>query len=357
MLEQMRQNSRGLIIYVLFGILIAMFILEFGPQSGQETAGCTAQKSYAVEVNGHDVSEPSWRYAMAAAQGRGSMSAERARAVRLRESAIDMLIERELLAQAAEAAGVRVNDANLDEGIASGLIYILGQGGRGQRPWTMGTFNYEYVERLSQTLGLSGVPAFREEQRRERLAQAMRDLITTGVKASPEEVLEAYTRDNSTVSVEFVKFSSQEAAAELTPSEADIDAFLKDHAAEVDARYERDKALYVGGGPWVKLRLISVAATTPVNPVKEGEPVPPDTGLATAQAALARIKNKEDFAKVAKEVSSDARSARHGGLSEWRRLSSFVGWGQAATDALGKLKKGELSEVIKTDTGYVSVRV
>ena len=33
MLKQMRQQSRSLLIYVLFGIVIAVFIINFGPQS------------------------------------------------------------------------------------------------------------------------------------------------------------------------------------------------------------------------------------------------------------------------------------------------------------------------------------
>ena len=35
MLQEMRENSRSAIIYVLFGILIAAFVISFGPQSGQ----------------------------------------------------------------------------------------------------------------------------------------------------------------------------------------------------------------------------------------------------------------------------------------------------------------------------------
>src|SRR5262245_55939453 len=37
MLEQMRRSSQSLLIYVLFGIVIAVFIINFGPQS---TGGC-----------------------------------------------------------------------------------------------------------------------------------------------------------------------------------------------------------------------------------------------------------------------------------------------------------------------------
>jgi hypothetical protein len=33
MLEQMRQQSRSLLIYLLFSIVIVVFIVNFGPQS------------------------------------------------------------------------------------------------------------------------------------------------------------------------------------------------------------------------------------------------------------------------------------------------------------------------------------
>ena len=40
MLEQMRKSSQSLLIYVLFGIVIAVFIINFGPQS----QGCHASR-------------------------------------------------------------------------------------------------------------------------------------------------------------------------------------------------------------------------------------------------------------------------------------------------------------------------
>ena len=39
MLEQMRKHSRSFIIYIFFGIIIAVFVINFGPQS----QGCVAE--------------------------------------------------------------------------------------------------------------------------------------------------------------------------------------------------------------------------------------------------------------------------------------------------------------------------
>ena len=46
MLEQMRRSSQSLLIYVLFGILIAVFIINFAPQS---MGGCEGTRTGSVE--------------------------------------------------------------------------------------------------------------------------------------------------------------------------------------------------------------------------------------------------------------------------------------------------------------------
>ena len=64
MLEQMRKSSRSLLIYVLFGIVIAVFIINFGPQSQGST--CEQQMGgndhYAAKVGGETITPNSFRY-------------------------------------------------------------------------------------------------------------------------------------------------------------------------------------------------------------------------------------------------------------------------------------------------------
>jgi hypothetical protein len=56
MLEQMRRNSRSVLIWTLFGIIIVVFIISFGPQS----QGATCDQSmgedlYAAKVAGQTI--------------------------------------------------------------------------------------------------------------------------------------------------------------------------------------------------------------------------------------------------------------------------------------------------------------
>ena len=64
MLEQMRKSSQSLLIYVLFGIVIAVFIINFGPQSrGAAVMGRWRRGDhYAAKVAGDIVSTSDFRY-------------------------------------------------------------------------------------------------------------------------------------------------------------------------------------------------------------------------------------------------------------------------------------------------------
>ena len=63
MLEQMRKSSQSLLIYVLFGIVIAVFIINFGPQSrGGSCESTMANDHYAAKVAGELVTSSDFHY-------------------------------------------------------------------------------------------------------------------------------------------------------------------------------------------------------------------------------------------------------------------------------------------------------
>ena len=63
MLEQMRKSSQSLLIYLLFGIVIAVFIINFGPQSrGGSCESTMADDHYAAKVSGQMITKNDFRY-------------------------------------------------------------------------------------------------------------------------------------------------------------------------------------------------------------------------------------------------------------------------------------------------------
>ena len=127
MLEQMRKSSQSLLIYVLFGIVIAVFIINFGPQS--RGGGCDGQRRRGT------MTRPRWpaiRFPTSAFRygflllGGAQYPSQMAKQRRLKETVMDKLIERELLAQEAERLGYGVTDEEVEDLVADSKMIGLG---------------------------------------------------------------------------------------------------------------------------------------------------------------------------------------------------------------------------------------
>jgi peptidyl-prolyl cis-trans isomerase C len=74
-----------------------------------------------------------------------------------------------------------------------------------------------------------------------------------------------------------------------------------------------------------------------------------------AKAIIAELNKKGDFAKIAKEKSKDAGSAKNGGDLEWQAPNRFV---KPFSDAMVALKKGSFSQVpVKSDFGFHIIKL
>src|ERR1700761_9695736 len=120
MLQAMRRNSRHAIIYVLFGILIAAFVISFGPGSrGFGYQGVSS--AYAAKVAGSTVSEQDFHFAYVAL-GRTRYPPQAAREQRIKEQLMDRIIERELFAEEAQKLGYNVSMKEVEDMIAGGRM-------------------------------------------------------------------------------------------------------------------------------------------------------------------------------------------------------------------------------------------
>lgn len=339
MLDQFRRNSRSFIIWILFGIIIAVFIISFGPASGQLTCGAPA--SFAGEVKGSEISADSWRFAV---NGLGiGTGGDEPQDQQQRHQAMDLLIERELLADAAEQAGFEVPLELVNQSIADGNFYVLGF----QRPAPYidedGVFSYEMLENFSRQLGMSTVDQFIEQQRRELAANFMRNAITEGVQVSDAEISAAYVRKNTTVQLAYVKLYPTAFEPALDLGDPKLAVYLAAHADEAKARYEERKRLYQDVDEQVWLRRIFVAS---------GED---DAGRAKADRALRQIRGGADFSAVARKVSDDETSSARGGDLGWRSTGAIPN--AAVAKAVDALEPGDVSEVIEVPDGFVITKV
>jgi peptidyl-prolyl cis-trans isomerase SurA len=129
--------------------------------------------------------------------------------------------------------------------------------------------------------------------------------------------------------------------------EREVQGRIKVTDAEIDAYIDKKRAALEQGG---QINLAQVLV-----PVPEGAPeAVVAERRARAEAALARIKGGEDFAKVAKEVSEDSNKARGGeiGLRPADRLPDVF------VDAVKGLKSGEVApQLLHSGAGFHILKV
>jgi hypothetical protein len=330
MLEDTRKRGATIMIYLVFGLLIVIFALSFGPQSVGSSQGCRGPASQTqVTISGTEYGMNTWRWALNNMQG--GAYPQRAK------QALDGLIRREMLAQEAEERGLVISDAVIDEKIKTGELWILGQKVDGKNIYFEDGefFNYDILMRFVRSqLGLS-IGAFKNEQRRELLAAAMEAILASGGQVSKDEAYALWAHAQRTVTFDAVVFDGAAIAKSMKLGEADVDRFLAAHADAVKAKYDADKAQYTGTPPSVRLRRAMVAKP-------EGKDKP-DNGKATLEAARADIiAKKKTFADVDPE-----------GDLGWRPLAATGLPFPELQDAVGKLTAGgEPSPVIETPTGW-----
>lgn len=333
MLEDTRKRGATILVYLVFGLLIVVFAISFGPQSIGGGQGCqNAGASTIVTLDGQEYGMNTWRWAM----NTRSPGPYPARA----QAALDRLVRRELLAQEAESRGMKISDDIVDEKLKAGDLWILGEYVDGKQLYFEDGefFNYDallngVVRRFGLTIG-----PFKDEMRRELLALAMEQILGAGARVARDEVFSEWLHSERTVTFQAVVFDAARYRKAMTISDADADRYLAAHTAEVQAKYDADKAAkYTATVPQVKVRRVFVG--------KEDQ--------AKLEAARAEIvAEKKTVADVAAALDRDPGVRARRGELGWKIADAPDLGDPALTEALKALTPGgEPSPVIETATG------
>ncbi len=350
MLQAMRRNSRHAIIYVLFGILIAAFVISFGP--GSRGFGYQGPSSnYAAKVAGSTVSEQDFHFAYVALGGT-QYPPQVARERRLKEFVMDKLIERELFAGEAERLGYNVSNKEAEDAIYAGRMIVMGVPRRvDSYVYKDGKFDYERFKTVSQNqLGVT-VQHFIDIQKREMMADKVREALRVAAKVSPDEVKQEFVERGLQVNLEYGRFPErryEDAVPEPTPAE--IDAYVKAHKDELKKQYDERAFLYKNLDKQAKLRHVLVEAA---------KDLPQDQAEAARTRitnALNKIKAGAPFATVAKDVSTDERTKNRGGELGWIK-KGLTGFGEGVEKKIFAAKPGELIGPERTERGFELVEV
>jgi len=342
MLDVMRRNSQSFLIYLIFGALVVVFAINFGPGS----SGCSGGGggSYAAMVNGDVITQQQFAldygrqldmFKRNAMRSNPNMQfdAEMAEKLGLRRQVIDDLIDRSLLAQEAERWGIQVTDKELLERLESQY---------GVKDVTFTQYE-NWVQRSFDTT----VPRFERRVRDDIAAQKLMDVIGETLSVSDDELLADYKREHDRVMLTAVRFPLEAEHVEA-PSPSAIEALLSSDQAAVQARYERDK---------IKYRTEKKIAVRQI--VRSLAKDATDAQVAKERGVLLALKDQidggADFAALATQNSQDPATAAQGGALGLRGLAELP---PAIRDAVLPLKAGDMvREPVRTPSGLALLQV
>jgi peptidyl-prolyl cis-trans isomerase D len=358
MLEQMRKSSRSLLIMVLFGIVIVVFVVNFGPQSqGTTCEQMNKEDGYAAKVGSQTITSNNFRYGFML-MGGGQKAPKAAQQERLKETVMDLLIERELLVETADKLGFVVTEEEVEDEIAESRLTLLGAQRVFPRLQKDGKFNYEAFKMFVQfELGMTP-KAFLAEQRKELMAARVRNLLREGVNVSDDEVKNEFVRKNRQLNLEYMRFVPHRFDAEVAPTEDQIAAYAAKNEAKLKEVYEQKKFLYEKAPAQRKLRQIVIKVARDADDKTDKKARDRADALVEKIKKGAKTSGKDGatFADIAKQSSEDTATKARGGDVGWRARGGTNLQGEAE-DKLFAAKEGAIVGPLKGNDGYVITKV
>ncbi|MBC7421314.1 MAG: SurA N-terminal domain-containing protein [Bdellovibrio sp.] len=327
-------STRSIVAFLLFGMIVLVFVLS--DLTGRHKGG--GAMGQAAEVNGEiisikDFQDEENRLAQYYGQlfgGQFDMTAQRSL---LRGEAMNSLVSKALGAQAAEKEGIYATDAEIRHMITQELPYFKRDG----------AFQSDAYKSILEANHLTP-GEFENKLRQDIKNQRSRQLFETSMNVSDLQKLAEKELHSAKLNIEYIALNQAEyvkthdvTAANVSAQLADpafakkVEEYFKTNSAEFETK-EEIKASHI----LIKSDAGNEAAAK-----------------AKAEAALQRVQ-KEDFGKVAAEVSDDPGSkAKKGDLGFFTRGRMVKEFEEAAFN----LPVGKISDLVKSSFGFHIIKV
>jgi peptidyl-prolyl cis-trans isomerase D len=347
---------------VLVLAIAVIFILQFQAVTPNAVKGDSGPDC-AVEVRGACLKRQTYQAAYRLLGSRAD--AGRLRSMGFGKKVAEGLLESWLLVQDAKRLGLSVSDDDVSAEIVAGrahvslpaadvrgLGYSLQLGEDGIRPIPVKNlktkkFDPKYYEKQVRSFTLLSPTEFREYQKNEILAARMRDLIKSRVRVGENEGFEQYAREQSKVTLEYVRFDRRFYADLLVDmSQKAIDFWADAHKDIVDKTWESRKAQVLPECRSVREIFLKIDETAT------------DDDKTTLRARMEKARERivlgnEDFSDVARSVSEGATAARGGEIGCLLKGKAP----KPLEEAVAALAPGKVSDVVATDHGYYLVKL
>ncbi|MBD9484443.1 SurA N-terminal domain-containing protein [Pseudomonas sp. PDM14] len=359
MLQNIRDNSQGWIAKTIVGVIVALMAFT----GFDAIVNSTSNARNAADVNGEKITLDTLNRAVEMQRRQyiqqfgKDFDVSQLDDKMLRESALNSLIERNLLLQGAKDAGLAFSQPALDQLILG--MPLFQQEGKfnaarfDQVIMQEGYTRMDFRQRLEQDVLISQLQAglvgssFLTDAELDtfvRLEKQTRDFAALTLHADSKSVslsddeLQAYYKDHSD------NFMSPEQVV-LDYVELKKDAFFD----QVEVKDEELQELYQKEIAGLSEQRQAAHILLEVN-----DKLTDEQAKAKLDEAKKRLEQGEDFATLAKELSQDPGSATNGGDLGYAGPGVYD---PAFEEALYALKQGEVSAPVRTDYGWHLIKL
>ena len=357
MLNLMRKHASSWIIKFLLAAIILVFI-PWGVQR------YTSQRSSRVaDVNGTIITLSDYRNAYnglleQVRQSFGNnLNDELIEALQLKKRALDQLVDRVIMLQAAEKLKIQVSDEELARTIRSIGAFQ-----------TAGVFdNQRYLGILSRTR--LSPETFEEQQRESMIIDKLQGFIAGNIKVSDLEARQWYQWNNAEVDLDYVLIEPGQ-FKNIEPTADEVRDYFERHKEnyktdpEIKVRYlvlrpedfaarvtvtEEDIREYYESNPEKFEEPKTVQARHILIKVAENAtPEEVESARKRAEDVLKMAKEGQDFATLARKYSEGPTKAKGGELGTFRREAMV----KPFADKAFSMEAGEISEPVRTRFGW-----
>jgi len=333
MLQDLRDNSKGLIAKVIIGAIASIFVI-----TGWETVGGLIQAPPVAEINGEEITQLQLDQStqnLVNSVGGGLEGIDQGF---LESIALNQLIEEIILRQHVLKSSMAISSSQIDRNILETPSFQVN-----------GVFDPDFAVRtiLSQTG--QNVPMYRESLEQRMLLSQVASAYTSSNFITESELdkiaqLTTQTRDFRYISI---TLGTRTLGTAISDGEIDKDIISQELSvdeADLIAQYEEERSQYEGSSERRASHIL----------FEVGGDLTESAALELATTAQQRITDGEEFASLALELSSDTVSAEEGGDIGYTDGSAFP---PELEEALSALSLDEISDPVVSEFGVHLVKL
>ncbi len=326
MLTLMRKHAYSWGIRVILGLILLVFVF-WGIGSGRFNQIRPIATVDGQTVTSEEVAKEAEQLRKRYQQMYGALADTLLRVSNVRQQALDMIIQRRLIALEARRIGFVVSDEALRQTIEGTRAFQIS-----------GRFDFDTYQAVLRNNDMEP-DQFEEMTRDELTAEFLRTMVEAGVVISDDEAHREYDRRNQKVSFDYVEFNADKFAPDIKLTDRQIEDYYKKNSEafrepervmiefidydpallgqklkpadrDVEAYYKSDKGAY-SHPEQAHARHILVSVADSATDKEKAD------AKARAEMILGQLKHGADFAKLAGQYSDDPGSKKNGGDLGW----------------------------------------